>query len=130
MKKRYRLKPIRCVVILSAEEGIRDVTARENKQLNYISRYANGNNIKMLKIMHRAELAHPTLSLKVNQVIAMVAQGMADGLLISNMRCLTNDEEEAGRWIGAFSKAGGAIYSVDEGKLEYHFKGDKPNPNK
>lgn len=66
------------------------MTTRENKQLNYISRYANGNNIKMLKIMRRAELAHPTLSLKVNQVIAMVAQGMADGLLISNMRSLTN----------------------------------------
>ena len=127
MKKRYRMKPLRCVVILSAEDGIRDVTARENGQLNYISRYANGNNIKMLKIMRRAELAHPKLIMKINQALAMVSQGMADGILVSNMRSLTNDEEEASKWIGAFSKAGGAIYSVDDGKLEFHFKGDKPH---
>jgi len=127
MKKRYRMKPLRCVVILSAEDGIRDVIAREDRQLNYISRYANGNNIKMLKIERRAELAYPLLRAKIIRSLEMVNKGMADGILVSNMRCLTSDEAEAGKWIGAFSKAGGAIYSVDDGKLEFHFKGDKPH---
>lgn len=53
--------------------------------------------------MRRAELAHPILVMKVNQALAMVSQGMADGILVSNMRSLTNDEEEASKWIGALS---------------------------
>lgn len=57
-----------------------------------------------------------------DEMVEMIRQGFADGILIANMQFLAIDEEDACRKIGKISKAGGAIYSVDDGKLSFVFK--------
>jgi len=115
-------QPIKCIVYLSTEGDIDHVMQREQRQLQYISQYANGNHIEICKVQRRNIMGQMVVNKHFDAMVEMIRQGFADGILIANMRFLAVDEEDACRKIGKVSKAGGAIYSVDDGKLSFVFK--------
>lgn len=123
MKKKKKEQPIRCIVYLSTFGKMNQVEQKEEKQLRYIIQYAKGNNIEICKIIRKNIMGQMTVNTHFNQMVEMVRQGFADGILIANMRFLAADKEDAYRKIGKISMAGGAIYSVDDGMLSLHFKG-------
>ena len=123
MKKRNKKEqPIKCIVYLSTEGDIGHVMQREERQLQYISQYANGNHIEICKVQRRNIMGQMVVNKHFDDMVEMIRQGFADGILIANMRFLAVDEEDACKKIGKISKAGGAIYSVDDGKLSFAFK--------
>ena len=46
----------------------------------------------------------------------------ADGILIANIQFISKDIDDACRKIAKVSNVGGAIYSVDDGRLTFRFK--------
>lgn len=123
MKKRNKeVQTVKCIVYLSTEGDVNHVAQRERRQLQYISQYANGNHIEICKVLHRNIMGQMVVNKHFDEMVEMIRQGFADGILIANMQFLAIDEEDACRKIGKISKAGGAIYSVDDGKLSFVFK--------
>lgn len=123
MKKRNKeVQTVKCIVYLSTEGDVNHVAQRERRQLQYISQYAKGNHIEICKVLHRNIMGQMVVNKHFDEMVEMIRQGFADGILIANMQFLAIDEEDACRKIGKISKAGGAIYSVDDGKLSFVFK--------
>ena len=56
-------------------------------------------------------------------MVQMVSEGFADGILIANMQFISKDIDDACRKIAKVSNVGGAIYSVDDDRLDFQFKG-------
>lgn len=52
-KKKTMNQPVRCIVYLSTVGDLQHVNQREQRQMNYISDYAKGNNIEIVKVMRR-----------------------------------------------------------------------------
>ena len=121
-KKRITEKKIRCIVYISTVGDIQHVNQREQRQMRYISEYANRNNIEIVKVMRRNVLAQLDVNKHFDQIMQMISEGFADGILIANMQFVSKDIDDACRKIAKVSKVGGAIYSVDDGKLDFQFK--------
>ena len=122
-KKRPIEKKVRCIVYISTVGDIQHVSQREQRQMKYISEYANGNNIEVVKVMRRNVLGQLDVNKHFDRMVQMISEGFADGILIANMQFISKDIEDACRKIAKVSSVGAAIYSVDDGKLDFQFKG-------
>ena len=121
-KKRTTEKKVRCIVYISTVGDMQHVNQREQRQMRYIAEYANRNNIEIVKVMRRNVLAQLDVNKHFDQIMQMISEGFADGILIANMQFVSKDIEDACRKIAKVSNASGAIYSVDDGKLDFQFK--------
>ena len=92
------------------------------ERMNYISDYAKGNNIEIVKVMRRNVLGQLDVNKHFDRLVQMVSEGFADGILIANMQFVSKDIDDACRKIAKVSNVGGAIYSVDDGRLAFRFK--------
>lgn len=99
------------------------VNQREQRQMRYISEYANGNNIEVVKVMRRNVLGQLDVNKHFDRMVQMISEGFADGILIANMQFISKDIDDACGKIAKVSNGGGAIYSVDDGRLDFQFKG-------
>ena len=122
-KKRNTEKKVRCIVYISTVGDMQHVNQREQRQMRYISEYANGNNIEVVKVMRRNVLGQLDVNKHFDRMVQMVSEGFADGILIANMQFISKDIDDACRNIAKVSNVGGAIYSVDDGRLDFQFKG-------
>ena len=121
-KKKTMNQPVRCIVYLSTVRDLQYVNQREQRQLNYISDYAKGNNIEIVKVMRRNVLGQLDVNRYFDQLVQMIREGFADGILIANMQFVPKDVDDVCRKIAKVSNMGGAIYSVDDGRLVFRFK--------
>ena len=121
-KKKTKNVPVKCIVYISTVGDIQHVNQREQRQMKYISEYAKGNNIEVVKVMHRNVLGQLDVNRHFDRIVQMISEGFADGILIANMRFISKDIDDACRKIAKVSHVGAAIYSVDDGKLMFRFK--------
>ena len=121
-KKKTMNQPVRCIVYLSTVGDLQHVNQREQRRMNYISDYAKGNNIEIVKVMRRNVLGQLDVNRHFDRLVQMVSEGLADGILIANMQFVSKDIDDACRKIAKVSNVGGAIYSVDDGRLTFRFK--------
>ena len=56
-------------------------------------------------------------------MVQMISEGFADGILATNMQFVSKDIDDACRKIAKVSNVDGVIYSVDDGRLDFQFKG-------
>ena len=116
-------KKVRCIVYISTVGDMQHVNQREQRQMRYISEYANGNNIEVVKVMRRNVLGQLDVNKHFERILQMISEGFADGILIANMQFISRDIDDAFRKIAKVSNVGGTIYSVDDGRLDFQFKG-------
>ena len=67
-KKRNTEKKVRCIVYISTVGDMQHVNQREQRQMRYISEYANGNNIEVVKVMRRNVLGQLDVPLDINAI--------------------------------------------------------------
>ena len=84
---------------------------KEEKQLNYITEYANAHNIKIVKIMHRSILSDMVVNKHFSKMVSMVSRKKADVILLSKVAGISTDIEDAYKKIGS-------VITVDEGELK------------
>ncbi len=87
-KKRNTEKKVRCIVYISTVGDMQHVNQREQRPMRYISEYANGNNIEVVKVMRRNVLGQLDVSKHYDRMVQTVSKGFADGILIANMQCI------------------------------------------
>ena len=121
-KKNTKNVSVKCIVYISTVGDIQHVNQREQRQMKYISEYAKGNNIEVVKVMHRNVLGQLDVNRHFERIVQMISEGFADGILIANMQFVSKDIDDACRKIAKVSNVGGAIYSVDDGRLAFRFK--------
>ena len=121
--KRTEKQSVRCIAYISTVGDFQHVNQREQRQLRYISEYANGNNISIVKVMRRNVLGQQEVNRHFERMVELLSEGFAEGILIANMQLISKDIDDACRKIAKVSSAGGAIYSVDDGRLDFQFKG-------
>ena len=121
-KKKTMNQPVRCIVYLSTVRDLQYVNQREQRQLNYISDYAKGNNIEIVKVMRRNVLGQLDVNRHFDQLVQMISEGFADGIFIANMQFVPKEVDDVCRKIAKVSNMGGAVYSVDDGRLAFRFK--------
>ena len=85
-RKRSTEKKVRCIVYISTVGDMQHVNQREQRQMRYISEYANGNNIEVVKVMRRNVLGQLDVNKHYDRMVQMVSEGFADGILIANMQ--------------------------------------------
>ena len=73
--------------------------------------------------MRRNVLGQLDVNKHFDRMVQMISEGFADGILIANMQFISKDIDDACRKIAKVSNVGGAIYSVDDGRLDFQFKG-------
>lgn len=84
-KKRTIEKKVKCIVYISTAGDMQYVNQREQRQMRYISEYANGNNIEVVKVMRRNVLGQLDVNKHFDRMVQMIGEGFADGILIANM---------------------------------------------
>ena len=120
-KKNTKNVPVKCIVYISTVGDMQHVNQREQRQMKYISEYAKGNNIEIVKVLRRNVLGQLDVNKHFDLIVQMIREGFADGILIANMQFIARDIEDACKKIAKISKVGAAIYSVDDGKLMFQF---------
>ena len=103
---------------LSVKGKENNIDNKEEKQLNYITEYANAHNIKIVKIMHRSILSDMVVNKHFSKMVSMVSRKKADVILLSKVAGISTDIEDAYKKIGSVIQAGGCIITVDEGELK------------
>ena len=104
---------------------------RTGSELKFYWRTESGhsserNNIEIVKVMRRNVLGQLDVNRHFDRLVQMINEGFADGILIANMQFVSKDVDDACRKIAKVSNVGGAIYSVDDGRLAFRFKGGLP----
>ena len=96
-RKRTTEKNVRCIVYISTVGDMQHVNQREQRQMRYISEYANGNNIEVVKVMRRNVLGQLDVNKHFDRIVQMISEGFADGILIANMQFISKDIDDACR---------------------------------
>ena len=118
MRRKRKETPLRAIVYLSVKGKENNIDNKEEKQLNYITEYANAHNIKIVKIMHRSILSDMVVNKHFSKMVSMVSRKKADVILLSKVAGISKDIEDAYKKIGSVIQAGGCIITVDEGELK------------
>lgn len=117
MRRKRTEKPLRAIVYLSVKGKENNIENKEEKQLKYITEYANAHGIKIIKVMHRSILSDTVVNKHFNKMVSMLSRKKADVILLSKLAGISSDIEDAYKKIGAAIKSGGYIVTVDEGEL-------------
>lgn len=118
MRRKRAEKPLRAIVYLSVKGKEKNIDNKEEKQLKYITEYANAHNIKIVKVMHRSILSDTVVNKHFSKMVSMILRKKADVILLSKMAGISSDIEDAYKKIGTAIQSGGYIVTVDEGELK------------
>ena len=112
-------EPIKCIVILSSNENEDWDKARkkENKQLNYINKYAKSHNLICMEIVRRGCFGPYEMNRMFNNNINKLKAGKAEALLVENALSISTDIPDAYLKVGKVNAAGFRFITVDEGEL-------------
>lgn len=118
-RKREPLEEIRCIVFLSSDEdtSIDKAEEKENRQLRYISEYADAHGLIPMKIVRRGCSAPIVTNQMYMNCIEMMKQGKAEAVLVANMHYIAQDEADIYAKVGRVRANGFRIFTVDDGEL-------------
>ena len=110
---------IKCIVILSSSENENWDKARylEDKQLNYINKYAKKHNLVPMKIVRRGCFGFMEMNKILGRVIGTLDTGLADAVLVANALSISSNVPDAYLKVGKVVSSGHRFITVDEGEL-------------
>lgn len=117
MARKKREPKIECIAYLSVEGDPERVDRLEDKQLKYIREYAKAHNIDVVGIKRRHGFGYRDVYKHFCQMAAFIAKGKVDGVILVNMKSVSQNVEDAYAKIGKINGVGGVIVTVDEGRL-------------
>jgi hypothetical protein len=128
-RKKKILEEIPCIIFLSStEKDSFDLAERkENKQLKYISEYADAHGLVPVRIVRRGCMGRKVSNDMFLNCIRLMENGRANAILVANMDLISTTESDAYYKVGLVREKGFRMFSVDEGELKLelkHSKGD------
>lgn len=116
--RKEKQKRVKVIVYLSTDGDIYSTEGREDNQYRYISDYAKAHNLLIKIKARRGNEGQRGVNLHWKKMVDMIRAGKAEGILLANMAAVSVDVPDAYFKVGQVYAAGGAVYTVDEGKLE------------
>ena len=114
-KKRVVPEPIDCVLYLSTEGDLWHAKEREEKQRRYIMDYNKAHGINVVKTMHRDAAGQVGVNRDFAKMVELIRQNEVQGIIVANMKCISNSLPDAYYKIGMVVQAGGKMITVDDG---------------
>lgn len=116
-KSKKDIKPVRCIAYLSVFGHDRYVEDYEKKQLKKIKEYAKAHNIEIIRVYHKDVLGQGDVNEHFAGIVRRIENGLADGVIVINMRAISPVIVSAYTKVGMVKAAGGRIFTVMEGEL-------------
>lgn len=109
----------RCIVILSSSERENwdKAKKKEDKQLNYINKYARSHNLEPMEIVRRGCFGQYEMNRIFANNIAKLKAGKAEAILVANVLSIADGVADAYLKAGKVAEAGFELITVDDGKL-------------
>ena len=111
---------IKCIIFLSSDEteNWEKAERKENKQLNYIDKYAKAHGLIPMYIYRRKCFGHYELNRIFTNILKMLDSGKAEAVLVSNAMSISSSVSDAYHKVGRIIENGHRFFSVDEGELK------------
>lgn len=120
---RRKKKNIECIEYLSVSAPLDKVDYLENKQSKYIHEYVKNKEYMIVGTERRHGFSQNDVDRQWQQIVNKVRKKQVDGVIVTNMRAVTDTLVDAAIKIAQIQAAGGVVVTVDDGKLLLDIRG-------
>ena len=120
---RRKKKTIECIEYLSVSAPLDKVDYLENKQSKYIHEYVKNKEYMIVGTERRHGFSQNDVDRQWQQIVNKVRKKQVDGVIVTNMRAVTDTLVDAAIKIAQIQAAGGVVVTVDDGKLLLDIRG-------
>lgn len=120
---RRKKKIIECVEYLSVEAPLTKVDYLEDKQSKYIHEYVKNKEYMIVGTERRHGFSQSYVDRQWQQIVNKIRKKQVDGVIVANMRAITDNFVDAFVKIAQVQEAGGIIVTVDDGQLSMNLRG-------
>lgn len=120
---RRKKKTIECIEYLSVKAPLDKVDYLENKQSKYIHEYVKNKEYMIVGTERRHGFSQNDVDRQWQQLVNKVRKKQVDGVIVTNMRAVTDTLVDAAIKIAQIQAAGGVVITVDDGKLLLDIRG-------
>lgn len=120
---RRKKKTIECIEYLSVKAPLDKVDYLENKQSKYIHEYVKNKEYMIVGTERRHGFSQNDVDRQWQQIVNKVRKKQVDGVIVTNMRAVTDTLVDAAIKIAQIQAAGGVVVTVDDGKLLLDIRG-------
>jgi fructose-1,6-bisphosphatase/inositol monophosphatase family enzyme len=120
---RRKRKTIECIEYLSVEAPLEKVDYLEDKQSKYIREYVRNKEYLVVGTERRHGFSRRDVDRQWMQIVNKVRKKQVDGVIVANMRAVTDSMVDAFIKVAQIQEAGGIVVTVDDGRLEMNIRG-------
>jgi fructose-1,6-bisphosphatase/inositol monophosphatase family enzyme len=120
---RRKRKTIECIEYLSVEAPLEKVDYLEDKQSKYIREYVRNKEYLVVGTERRHGFSRRDVDRQRMQIVNKVRKKQVDGVIVANMRAVTDSMVDAFIKVAQIQEAGGIVVTVDDGRLEMNIRG-------
>lgn len=120
---RRKKKTIECIEYLSVKAPLDKVDYLENKQSKYIHEYVKNKEYMIVGTERRHGFSQNDVDRQWQQIVNKIRKKQVDGVIVTNMRAVTDTLVDAAIKIAQIQAAGGVVVTVDDGKLLLDIRG-------
>jgi hypothetical protein len=120
---RRKRKTIECIEYLSVEAPLDKVDYLEDRQSKYIREYVRNKEYLVVGTERRHGFSRRDVDRQWRQIANKVRKKQVDGVIVANMRAVTDSMVDAFIKVAQIQEAGGIVVTVDDGRLEMNIRG-------
>lgn len=120
---RRKKKTVECIEYLSVSAPLDKVERLEDKQSKYIHEYVKNKEYMIVGTERRHGFSQKDVDRQWQQIVNKIRKKQVDGVIVANMRVLTDNLTDAFIKIAQIQSAGGIIVTVDDGQLSLNLRG-------
>jgi len=120
---RRKKKTIECIEYLSVDAPLDKVDRLEDKQSKYIHEYVKNKEYMIVGTERRHGFSQNDIDRQWQQIVNKIRKKQVDGVIVANMRAVTDNFVDAAKKIAQVQSAGGIVITVDDGQLSLNLRG-------
>ena len=120
---RRKKKTIECIEYLSVYAPLDKVDRLEDKQSKYIHEYVKNKEYMIVGTERRHGFSQNDIDRQWQQIVNKIRKKQVDGVIVANMRAVTDNFVDAAKKIAQVQSAGGIVITVDDGQLSLNLRG-------
>ena len=120
---RRKKKTIECIEYLSVSAPLDKVDRLEDKQSKYIHEYVKNKEYMIVGTERRHGFSKKDVDRQWQQIVNKIRKKQVDGVIVANMRAVTDNFVDAAKKIAQVQSAGGIVITVDDGQLLLNLRG-------
>lgn len=120
---RRKKKTIECIEYLSVDAPLDKVDRLEDKQSKYIHEYVKNKEYMIVGTERRHGFSQNDIDRQWQQIVNKIRKKQVDGVIVANMRAVTDNFVDAAKKIAQVQSAGGIVITVDDGQLLLNLRG-------